>query len=501
MLLSHLRISTVHLLPTGNVCLGEEMAELRDLGAGLQACRSGHELALILPEGAPGLVFTRVDSLVRVRLQLAGGKIGADVTFQPGVVDRQLDLAARELAVDPNRWRLAALAELRQWSGALDWCPQDATALTAAVGALGHPLLRPVYELGHGALREVPRWAVPVLRAPDPTTAAAKLEPRSTRRLARALAGSLIARPSPAPVELSPLSFALVGAGLVSGDELANLLEMPVLEAPVQLPMGEDISAAKRVLDFWPPSRRIKLLIDVAARTGVAQLASTLRQLEWVWERMPLPLPVRWDELNEVRVRLVPITATPPTSRTAPAAAPQRRRAPSSRREQPTQITPALPAPPQPLGRGPAATAVRDAPQLSSALSRRAAFEQPRRAPSVTAEERVNLSSRWPIPGALQVIHHSSLNDLRFVVPTSLPELRRWGVILHNCLGDYAVAASAGRSWIVGIERNELLVGCAEVDPRTRTVRQLLGPRNRPLPADVTAATISALRASGVIRT
>lgn len=475
------------------------MAEERDLGAGLIACRSADELAIVLPDGAPGLLLARVNGLVRVRLVLARGNIGADVTFQPGVVDRQLDQSAREQGVDPNRWRLAMLSELREWSAELDWCPQQPGLLTAAVGALGHPLLAQVYARGHAALGELPRWSLPVLRSQDPAAAATTLDPRPTRRLTRALAGSLIARPVPAAVELAPLSFALAGAGLVNVDELANLLEVPQNGEPARLPLGEDIREVRRVLEHWPPSRRSALLLDSACRADLVRLAATLRQLWWEWDRMPLPLPVRWEDLTEARVRLVPVVTPsvagearePVPRRPAPPrpTQPQRRPAPAPHAP---EVLPApvvdrrLPvvcdAPPQPLAR-PVAP-----------------FEQPRRAPAVATVDRINIPTRWPIPARLSAVHHACRDDLRFVVPTSAPELRHWGRMLQNCLGDFVPAVATGRSWIVGIERNEILIGCAEIEPGSRHLRQLLGSRNRPLPPNVVAAATAVFGGAGVAR-
>jgi hypothetical protein len=87
---------------------------------------------------------------------------------------------------------------------------------------------------------------------------------------------------------------------------------------------------------------------------------------------------------------------------------------------------------------------------------------------------------------------------VELVVPTSSAELSQWGQVLHNCLGDYTAAVLAGRSWLVGVRCDEVLVGCAEIDPRHRSIRQLLGPFNRPLPEQVRNDVVEALQFLGL---
>lgn len=98
-------------------------------------------------------------------------------------------------------------------------------------------------------------------------------------------------------------------------------------------------------------------------------------------------------------------------------------------------------------------------------------------------------------------VHQQRHDDLHFTVPTSQPELASWGRRLHNCLDTYARAMVEERSWLIGVEHDDQLVGCIEVAPTTRSVRQALGPRNRPLPPWVHERALQFLLAMGVIRT
>ena len=84
------------------------------------------------------------------------------------------------------------------------------------------------------------------------------------------------------------------------------------------------------------------------------------------------------------------------------------------------------------------------------------------------------------------------------MVPTSREELRRWGRVLHNCVGDFGNAVAGGHSWVIGIEHDDHIIGCIEVNPTDRQVRQALGPRNRPLPPAVATGVSEALRRCGV---
>ena len=484
----------IHLLHTGNVCLIRAMPAERDLGGELFARFDHGTLDIVFPGGVSAIRFTRADHLVQIALRFGTGRLGVDVSFQPGVVGREIDQTAREHAIDPNRWRLATLAILREWSGSLAWCPQEPGMLVAAASALAHPLLHPVYERSHAATNELPRWSLTVLRSPDPATAARTIDPAANRRLARSLAQSLVARAAPAPVELGPLAFAVMGAGLVSVDELANVLEAPLPEHAVAMPSAEEVREVRRGLELWPAQRRAALLLDAAINGDPVALATAMRQFWWVRDKAERPLPVRFPELHAMCGRLVPVLA-PNTERCSSQAT-----APALVLEVADSVAVERRRPPQPA-RVPAAAAppvVRRAEPVANQSAVREQHEQPRGAPRLPLNPSTIGVVRWPVPRALLAISDHSLGGLRFAVPTSREELRRWGRVLHNCVGDFGNAVADGHSWVIGIEQDDQIIGCIEVSPIDRQVRQALGSRNRPLPTTVATTMFEALQRCGV---
>lgn len=454
----------------------------RELADGLVVSRSTEHLEVHLPTGGTAVQFARAAEGVRVRFRYAGGKVTVDVSFQPGAVDRELEVTARECGADPNRWRLAVLGEIREWSNALSWCPQHHEQLLAAVGALAFPLLREVYQRGHRASGELPRWALPVLRCHDAAQAAAALEPRATRRTARALAGSLVVRPAPAEIELAPLAYATAAAGLVSVDELANLLETAPPDQPGAVPDGEQVDELRRGVQLYPPARRGALLLDAVRTTHPTDMAQLMRQLWWVRDKIDHTLPVRVRDLVEVCARLVPVIApdAPRPARTlSTVAGPRALGNPGHRRE-----FSGADEPPDDALR-----------QLSNDIRRR--IQQARPAPAGLP---VGVDvTRWPIPQPLLQLHDFRRGRLHLVVPTSKVELQQWARRLHNCLADYAPAMAIGRCWLVGVELDERLIGCVEVRPRQRTIRQATGMLNQALPCEVLDEVVAALTSHGVI--
>lgn len=432
------------------------MAVVHDLVAGLGVSREPDALVFHFPGGVSGLRFAKAPGRIAASLVFAGSRMHADVSFQPGAVIREIDLSAREQAVDPNRWRLAILAALREWTGELEWCAQQPAALLSAVAALTHPLLAQVFQRGNAAIGEIPRWAVPTLRCPDPASAALTLTGEPNRRLVRALAASLVALPAPAPVELRPLGLAVMGAGMLSADELANVLEVPPGDRPLRLPSGEEVSEVRRALELFTPQRRARLMVNVARRHDAVELAATMQQLWWVRTRAEHPLPAQLDDLHEMCGRLVPVLAP---------------------RAEPDIIAHAEPPP--------------------EALDRRARrrVAEPRPAPATAPAPTL---TRWPIQRELQRLHGYQRDGLHFVVPTSVAELKSWGNRLSTCVGDYGPAITARASWVIGVEQDEVLIGCVDMVPSSRRVRQALGRRNERLPDSILDSVVVSLAQCGL---
>jgi len=465
---------------------------------GLELVATERALTLRISPRA-GIRFTSHDGSGHVRLLFGTHSHGPDVSVQPAAVVKMLDDHGRVAGVDPNRWRVEALRALREWSPGLAWVPLDPAKLGVAVGAFTHPLLASVYREGRATLGEVPRWASPVLRAPSPTAAARELcGARTNRRLTRVLAASLLGHGE--LVDLGPLALGVCASDLVSLDELANVIEAaagpdrPLLRLP-----SDDLAAARTALRAWPEHRRGSLLLDVARRHDAAALTATMTRLRWVIESAPRPLPTRLAEVDTLCDRLIPVLA-PPAHR--PPRAEPRHREPGLREPAPESHG-------RPGGNEPGHTALRPARGeeglrpaglLPEAEPPRARPRRPgargRVAPQATRPD----IDRWDIPQVLRPVHDQVHGELRFCVPTSAEELRWWSRQLGNCLDTFAAAAAAQRSWLVGIRRDDLLIGCVEVCPRTRNVRQAQGPRQRALPPPVYDTTIAMLRQHGILR-
>ena len=114
-------------------------------------------------------------------------------------------------------------------------------------------------------------------------------------------------------------------------------------------------------------------------------------------------------------------------------------------------------------------------------------------APSTTGAS-PRAGDAFSYPASVSRVHRRQVGTrLRLVLPRTVVELREWGLRLHNCLGSFAVAVSSGRSLIVGVERHDVLAYCAELSPRSRTMRQLHGSHNHAVPTDDAAAVCAAL--------
>ncbi|MEY2958731.1 MAG: hypothetical protein RLZZ01_1299, partial [Actinomycetota bacterium] len=170
------------------------------------------------------ITLRRTDHSVAIRLGFGRSGVGPDVSVQPGAVLAVIDQQARLARSDPARWRAEVAAEIGRWDRSLDWCPDDGTHLSAALGALTHPLLTPLYQAGGRAIDDIPRWASPILRTTDPGTAARVLTGGSTtRRLTKSLAESLL--PIAGRIPLQSLSLAVAARHRLGVDHLANVLD------------------------------------------------------------------------------------------------------------------------------------------------------------------------------------------------------------------------------------------------------------------------------------
>jgi hypothetical protein len=423
--------------------------------------------------------------------------MAVDVSIQPGAVVRTCDGLARERCVDPHRWSSVLAGRAARWAGAE---PGDAlgsvqqTALLRTITVITHPLVGQAVAAGAEPLNEIPRWASPVLRARDASSAAhALLGAASTRRVARSLAASLLPTDPHSTIDLGPLSLAVIAAGLVTPDELATVLDEPgPARSPAELPSVDDIADCRRGLAVLPAQRRAAVLRDAASADDPGDLTEVMRHLWWARDRVEHPLPGRIAELRRVcahQVAVLPDPATLPVENAVVDVPQTPRRTPRR--------------PPRPIAHPTPATARVTEEQATVAPPPRHTPARPVEPTPVFAAPSPNghHPSHWTTPQPLRPIDGLTTGGLRLVVPRSANELRRWGDILHNCLADYAGASSRGESWLVAIERDDTVIGCIEVTPATRRIRQALGPRNRPLPRDVLTVAVRALERHGIVVT
>lgn len=462
----------------------------RTIAGGLTVHPTTDQLAFRFP-GGTGVCFDRQSHRAAASLLFAGNSYKVDVSLQPSTIVLEVDQAARDEGIDPNRWRVAVLQELRQWWPDLQWCQPDARMLMSAVGAVTHPMLAHVYRTGRQPVGEVPRWATDMLRSATPQEAAEALAPDATRRLVKALAESLLGADDNGPTTLGPLAVASVGRSLCTADELANLLAVPSAAGPDRLPSVDELDTARRALGLYPAARRAALLDDTARHHDVRELAEVGLHLWWARDRVERPLPVRLHELRERCRRHVHVLADRPTQSTQSTAA-EGRPTPAVR------TTPARTVADTVANR-PTAPVLGDGPLLRQRTTPTAPI-----APAAFGAPRVSVPgrtpNRWPVPHDLLPVHQLRHEGLGYTVPTSRNELATWGAILRNCLGDFGRAAATQTSWLIGIEQDDRLIGCVEVDPAHRRVRQALGPRNHPLPEFVHRTTITLLQRHGIIR-
>ena len=492
-----------------------------DLGASLTAVTSeaGPVARLTISSELHDIAlrFERAGGHVTSSLCYCGGRIPVDVTIQPGAVVLALDHEARELAIDPNRWRLAVARVLAEWHGGLEWCAVDGSIppdrlLVAVIGAVTHPLLEPLYRAGRAPLREVPRWAVPVLRSSTAAEAATTLVERPHRRLVRTLAASLQHGADGSEPRFDALALAVASANALTADELANLLAtepfaaesiatepiatQPVDDADRPVATVDDIAAIRTALRIWPRERRAPLLVDALAHHRLADIVTTLTRLQWVRDRVEHPLPVRLADVAALCARHVPVISSAPPDPGA-VRAPRTARTTGARR-----------------ARGAAANhqaAVLDA--LRDQLNATQVDEAPAVGPAGAArpdhindehDEHDDLAApdlQWRIPDELLRIHRHRHGGVVFDVATSAGELEVWGRVLNNCVGAYGHSVASGAAWIIGMWANDVLIGCIEVDPRRRRIVQCEGRSNRPLSRALERTVNEALHECGVTRT
>jgi hypothetical protein len=412
---------------------------------------------------APRVRFSCEDRRLRTELILLGVRAG-DLTAHPGAVVAVLDDWARRVGDDPNGW-LGALehhlrAALARWGLPVTTgcAPDRAEVVCRLLGAAAWPMLAYCYDHEVRPLREIPRWALGVLRADGPRGAAkAAFGPKGNRLVAQLLPLSLIPAKSAGPdatLALAPLAMALVGADVLEPDALASLLALTEpWQPPHRWPTAGHMAAARQAVAVLGGATTRALLVETLREGDPRQFFSVAQLVCGAanWLRPPFP-----HHVTELRARceaaLTPAGTVAVTSSAA------------DRREFTDRVI----------------------------ETRTVAL----RAPRTTAEPVVQ--GAWH-SDVLDAIDGRDIGGARLCVPHSAEELGSWGRQLANCLGSYTEAVARGASWIIGIRAAEgCLIGCIEITPTNRRIRQVQGPRNNRLDRHLGIAAVSELVASGI---
>ncbi len=388
--------------------------------------------------GRPVLSVRRRAAGLRLSLELApAGRI--DVSAQPGAVVAVVADRARALGLPITQVGSALASELVAVAARLGSPVTPTGGLLGVAGSLTHPLLGQLYVLGAEPLDELPRWASPILRATDVAASArAAFGPKATRRVVRALGSSL--QP---PLSLHPLAVALAGRDVLEPDVLAGLLEIEASHrGPQWWPTVDDLDSATEAVRALGPRRAASLLSDGLRSDALLEPFPVLGNVRRLRDRAEQLAGTTVAAVAAECVALLGRPTSPAEPATAPVARP-------------------LPAPPA-----------------------RALPPARHRASGARHARPPELDGCLAGPYRLRVARHAG-------------QLTTWAGALRNCLGSYAANLANGTSWIIGVEADDALIGCLEIDPTTRRIRQFVGPYNRRLPANVTEPVIRALVATG----
>lgn len=393
-----------------------------------------------------------------------------DISVQPGAACRALADAQRRTLSAPSVVDAAVRAAVHTAARrASAWIPPEDLCWSHLFGGAAFPLLGAAYELDAAPVLEVPRWAAPALGSRTIGEAAtAVFATAATRPVRRALVGAIAPLPD-GEVDLSVLALALMGAPALQPDRLARVLSAERVHQPsADLPDPATMRATRDVIRAWmragwAEARLERVLVDAAGRPDGARLlvrcTTSARQLGD--HGPPQPLPNRLQDLHDVHRALVR-SAPEPMARSGVATG------------QPTPRRPAAPA--------------------------RRVQERPRHQPLAPSTSLGSVSASAPITATPSVrrLDGHRVDDLLLVLPHTAGDLVRWGRILSNCLGDFAPAAVAGRTLIVGVHRANRLVHAVEVTPDGR-IRQFCGVANRAPRDRDRRAVVEALALHGVL--
>ena len=460
--------------------------------------------------GTTTFVLRVRDDRLQVDLALLPTSRTVDVTLQP-------DLFGQVLPMDPGPCADGtAGAVVARWvvtlgAGNRMWCPADPAPadLMAVLGGAALPLLGAAYDTGAATLREVPRWATPLLAGSTPRAAARSgFGTKGTKTVARALIDGLVVPPhrppegvsrvGPVPptghVALHRVAVALMGASALDPDRIARvLLAGGPPPDPLRWPGGDQIATGHAIASRLGSAQAERVLTDALATDGgLAALEEVCRLYPGVADQLPARIPSRLLAVRDLCRSLLPIDPDPSAARFGrPPGSPTSRMAVT--RTMPRRVH-------RPRSGGVPASASVVAPPLARPARAPAPAPDPRtRARVAPAAPPALANAALRYPPAVAGLHGAEVGaDLRLLLPRTSDELLAWGRLLRSCIGSFGAAAASGRSMLIGVEERGALAYCMEVAP-DGSVRQFLGERNRPVPRSVVASVCDRLVLSGVL--
>lgn len=470
--------------------------------------RGDGERELVLHSQAARAVRFRIDDgRLTIGMLVAARRSAIDIRRQPSLLWSLVADAAVEHDCPPGQLRRRVSVELHELSRTHGgWVPAD-DQLDGSRLTLGlcYPMLGPVLDGGARALGEVPRWAAPVLAAPDLREAAAVgFGSKATRRVVRALASS-VCSPSGAitSIRLVPLGFAMMGREILDADRLAAVLERPATgDVEQRWPDVDLVELGREQLPRLGAPRVARLLRDAAdMELGVSLLRATLTLLQKVGPQLPARLPNALQQLYDLSRSAAPIDPAPRLAPRDGYAWDDAMRCTDARRA--SDLPPAPPNRPEPaaaIGRTAAPTST-----IESAEHRvREIFgpgttgvnpSRPVPSHALAAPTARRSASGGTIRHSQRVraIDHLDLGgDLQLVLARTKPELAEWGRQLHNCIASFGPAVASGVSTILGVRLAGRLAYCLELTDQGE-IRQFLGDRNHAVPVQDTRIVLRAL--------
>lgn len=423
-------------------------------------------------DGRPVLRLVPTDTRITVHLVVPGIDRTVDISVTPLTAVRALHEAAQHAAFPTSR----AEADLRHAvSGLFTDGPLRLDGpragrlledphrdLIGLLGAAAFPVLAAAYDAGATPIDEIPRWASPILAAPDLRTAATEaFGDAATRPVVTALARSVVREPG-RPVDLTRLGLALIGAGTLDPDRIARVLgatgQAP--DTPIELTPTR-IADARAATRRWGPRRTTDYLCEAAGDT--ASLRRFDDCLTWAIDlgpHAPFRLPRRLDDLADVyRSRITSRADDPP-----PPGRPQHPRT--------TRVT-------EPAGETVDNRRIDTTPDaVPDTIADAIPDYGLHFAPRVATDRPIGNNSPIRHPRWLRPLNGTHSATFTYLLPRTCGDLVRWSRLLGNCLHTYRSAAVAGASHLVGIEAGGMLRYVIEID-RDRHIRQFAGQANR----------------------